>query len=372
MAIESLRDIARASVSAFTASGGAGLHIGTSAPADPVSTPFWWNETAGAFLVHIGSGVWVEPGAAGVDPYVSDTEPDPAEHPIWYTLSGEMFVWDGAAWFQVMGGAVAVDWADITGKPSTFAPSAHGHEIAEVTGLTAALAAKQASLGFTPEDAAQKGAANGYAPLGADTKVPAIYLPSFVDDVLEFANLAALPVTGETGKIYVTLDTNKQYRWGGSSYTEISASPGTTDAVPEGTGNLYHTSARVLATVLTGLSTATNAVITAADTVLSSLGKLQRQISDHFGAGGTAHANAVAAGAAGFMSGADKTKLDSVASGATAVTNADIRAQIEAALIAGANVTITPAGSGASRTLTIASTGGGGGGGGSPILSWMI
>lgn len=39
------------------------------------------------------------------------------------------------------------------------------------------------------------------------------------------------------------------------------------------------------------------------------------------------------------------------------------RAQIEAALLAGANITITPAGSGATRTLTIAAAGGGGGGG---------
>ncbi|MDI9407806.1 MAG: hypothetical protein QM523_01005 [Candidatus Pacebacteria bacterium] len=40
--------------------------------------------------------------------------------------------------------------------------------------------------------------------------------------------------------------------------------------------------------------------------------------------------------------------------------NSITRAQIEAALIAGANVTITPAGSGAARTLTIAASGGGG------------
>lgn len=38
----------------------------------------------------------------------------------------------------------------------------------------------------------------------------------------------------------------------------------------------------------------------------------------HVGAGSTAHANAVAAGAAGFMTGADKTKLDGIASAATA------------------------------------------------------
>jgi hypothetical protein len=40
-------------------------------------------------------------------------------------------------------------------------------------------------------------------------------------------------------------------------------------------------------------------------------------------AGGTTHANAVAAGAAGFMTGADKTKLDGITSGATANVAAD-------------------------------------------------
>ncbi len=46
----------------------------------------------------------------------------------------------------------------------------------------------------------------------------------------------------------------------------------------------------------------------------------------HVGAGGAAHANAVAAGAAGFMTGADKTKLDGVATGATANdTNTELR-----------------------------------------------
>ena len=40
-------------------------------------------------------------------------------------------------------------------------------------------------------------------------------------DVLEFANLAAFPVTGETGKIYLALDTNKTYRWSGSAYVQI-------------------------------------------------------------------------------------------------------------------------------------------------------
>lgn len=71
---------------------------------------------------------------------------------------------------------------------------------------------------------AEKGAANGVAPLNSSAKIDALYLPSYVDDVLEFADLASLPVTGETGKIYVTLDTNKTYRWSGSAYIEVSPS----------------------------------------------------------------------------------------------------------------------------------------------------
>ena len=72
--------------------------------------------------------------------------------------------------------------------------------------------------------ASEKGANSGVATLGADGKVPASQLPSFVDDVIEAANFAALPAEGEGGKIYVTLDDNKTYRWGGSAYAEISAS----------------------------------------------------------------------------------------------------------------------------------------------------
>lgn len=135
-------------------------------------------------------------------------------------------------------------------------------------------------------NAAEKGAANGVTPLGADLKVPAIFLPAFVDDVLEFANLAAFPATGETGKIYVALnagtpaDPSKIYRWSGSTYIEVSPSPGSTDAVPEGASNLYFTAQRVRDTLLTGLSLVAGTAITAADSVLSAFGKLQKQITD--------------------------------------------------------------------------------------------
>lgn len=85
---------------------------------------------------------------------------------------------------------------------------------------------------------------NGIPKLDGSGKVASAQLPSFVDDVVEAVNFAGLPATGEAGKIYVTLDDGKTYRWGGSAYAEISASPGSTDAVPEGSTNLYFTNTR--------------------------------------------------------------------------------------------------------------------------------
>ncbi len=54
----------------------------------------------------------------------------------------------------------------------------------------------------------------------------------------------------------------------------------TTDALAEGSTNLYFTTARVLATVLTGISFATGGAIVSTDTVLQAFGKIQKQITD--------------------------------------------------------------------------------------------
>lgn len=70
---------------------------------------------------------------------------------------------------------------------------------------------------------ANKGLANGYASLDGSGLVPAAQLPSYVDDVLEYATLAAFPVTGSTGKIYIDISTNNQYRWSGSVYVSITS-----------------------------------------------------------------------------------------------------------------------------------------------------
>lgn len=70
----------------------------------------------------------------------------------------------------------------------------------------------------------QKGVAGGVATLDDGGKVPAAQLPSYVDDILEFDTLSEFPESGESGKMYTALDTNKTYRWSGTTYTEISKS----------------------------------------------------------------------------------------------------------------------------------------------------
>jgi hypothetical protein len=80
--------------------------------------------------------------------------------------------------------------------------------------------------------------------------------------------------SGQSAVIYVW-DAQDGWVQGGAS-----GSLANTDALAEGSTNLYFTESRVRDTDLTGLSLTTNAVISAADSVLSALGKLQKQISD--------------------------------------------------------------------------------------------
>ncbi len=87
---------------------------------------------------------------------------------------------------------------------------------------------EQVGLGNVTDDAQVKRSEmaqpGGVATLDATGKVPSSQLPSFVDDVIEVDSFDLLPETGETGKIYVTKDTNLTYRWSGSQYVEISES----------------------------------------------------------------------------------------------------------------------------------------------------
>lgn len=81
-------------------------------------------------------------------------------------------------------------------------------------------------------DTALKGAANGLAELDADGKVPAGQLPGYVDNVIEgyyYNNKFyedsshTIEITPQSGKVYVDVDTNVTYRWGGTVYVVIAS-----------------------------------------------------------------------------------------------------------------------------------------------------
>ena len=76
-----------------------------------------------------------------------------------------------------------------------------------------------------------KGSANGVAELDENGIIISSQLPSYVDDVIEgyFYNSKfykesthTTEITGETGKIYIDLSTEKTYRWSGSTFVVIS------------------------------------------------------------------------------------------------------------------------------------------------------
>lgn len=101
---------------------------------------------------------------------------------------------------------ITPSFSDVTNKPSSLA----GYGILDAVNIN------------------QLGASNGVATLVNGFVNPS-QLPSYVDDVVEYATFGNFPVTGDTGKIFVDASTNKIYRWSGSVYIEISPTAGNSD-----------------------------------------------------------------------------------------------------------------------------------------------
>jgi len=177
-------------------------------------------------------------------------------------------------------------------------------------------------------DAATLVSANAYTDSSLSDKadlvggfVPASQLPSFVDDVLEghlidmttFDDLFNDPYVPESGKIYLDITTNLQYRWGGSSYVVLNPSLalGETSSTAyrgdrgkiaydhsQATGNPHGTSfsdllnqSALFNLVYSAYVIGSNVGILATDTLGEMLGKLQAQVNAKL----DANANAVSA-----------------------------------------------------------------------------
>lgn len=113
-------------------------------------------------------------------------------------------------------------WAKVTEKDDLILQAAKNHADSNKTATESTLNANIQAVNKTLTDfIGTKGIANGLAPLDSTGKVPTANLPSYVDDVLEFATRTSFPSAGETGKIYVAQDTNMTYRWTGTTYAPI-------------------------------------------------------------------------------------------------------------------------------------------------------
>lgn len=90
-----------------------------------------------------------------------------------------------------------------------------------------------------------KGQANGVATLDSTGKIPSAQIPASAKDVVEgyyynnkFYEEAAhtTEITGETGKLYVSKDTDKIYRFENNSYSEIANTDVMTGATASAAG----------------------------------------------------------------------------------------------------------------------------------------
>ena len=216
---------------------------------------------------------------------------------------------------------------------------------------------------------AQKGAASGLATLDESGKILSTQLPSYVDDVLEgylssnkFYKTKASDgnysneMAGETGKIYVDLNTNKTYRWSGSAFVVIfetlalGETASTAYRGDRGKAAYDHAAAKGAAfnSGLYKITTNAQGHVTAATAVAK---------ADITGLGIPAQDTTYSAATTsknGLMSSSDKTKLNGIANGAEVNQNAFSNIVVGSTTVAadsktdtltftaGKNITLTP------------------------------
>lgn len=175
-----------------------------------------------------------------------------------------------------------------------------------------------------------KGSANGIASLDEQGVVPSAQLPSYVDDVIDvyatydksaegvlsniqlFSNQEkTTPITPESGKIYIDVEGNYQFRWTGTQYATVGAPT----VLGEVTGTAYDGGkGKALSDTINKMS---NKVVVGPTTVISSTNNVVIKYQTHFtstnsNSEDSSAINAATTSRAGVMSSADKQKLDTI------------------------------------------------------------
>lgn len=175
-----------------------------------------------------------------------------------------------------------------------------------------------------------KGSANGIASLDEQGVVPSAQLPSYVDDVIDvyatydksaegvlsniqlFSNQEkTTPITPESGKIYIDVEENYQFRWTGTQYATVGAPT----VLGEVTGTAYDGGkGKVLSDTINKMS---DRVIKSIDNILAYPNDVTLWYKVHVTSTNMDEASAKQIYAAtttnaGVMSAADKRKLDTI------------------------------------------------------------
>ena len=174
------------------------------------------------------------------------------------------------------------------------------------------------------------GSANGIASLDEQGVVPSAQLPSYVDDVIDvyatydksaegvlsniqlFSNQEkTTPITPESGKIYIDVEGNYQFRWTGTQYATVGAptvlGEVTSKAYDEGKGKALSDT----------INKKSDKVVDETTIVTSSTNNVVIKYQTHFTSTNSnsedSHTiNAATTSQAGVMSAADKQKLDTI------------------------------------------------------------
>jgi len=167
----------------------------------------------------------------------------------------------GNLYYTAARALAAVTWGALTGKPSAFTASPHAashqnggsDEIATATPAANAipkagadgkldagwLPAGSGSLGYTAENVANKGLANGYAPLDSSAHVPTANTPALTGDVTKAAGNGAATVAGIQGRaVASTAPTDGQaliWSASGSQYVPATLATGNGTSSTNGT-----------------------------------------------------------------------------------------------------------------------------------------
>ena len=280
-----------------------------------------------------GSSISIEADTAPVEAHEAAADP----HTQYLTQA------EGDARYRLTSVALSIEWGAVTGKPSSFTPSSHGHVIADVAGLQTALDGKQVAGSYAA-------AAHGHAiadvtglQTALDGKAAASHthaisdvtgLQTALDNKLDDSQASAFGLT-----LLDDADATAARATLGLGSAATTASGDYAPAAHVNSGGTAHAAATTSTagfmsaadkTKLDGVASGATANATDAalrdrathtgSQAISTVTGLQTALDDkapttHIGSGGAAHANA-STSVAGFMSAADKTKLDGIAAGA--------------------------------------------------------